>query len=457
MGGIAIALAKVGHDVTGSDKDVYEPMQGRLAREGIRVSAYAAEHVPGNADAIIVGTRVARENSELSFVRERGLSSESFPEFLANRFLRRSRNLVVAGGVGKTTTTAMLAWILEREGLQPDYLIGGLARNFPTSARFAGSDVSVIEGDEYAKRENDASPKFLHYFPEVVTITNSLVDHPDLYPDTNRLIEALRGLVRLLPAHGCLVLGNDEEGSATLAEAARCSVIRVGTDARADQVIGGVVLSSLGSAFELSGTRFQLPMHGLMNVRNASSAAVAALHLGVALERSALALSIFEGLADHQEAAEAGACTLVRDKASHPQSLIELSAALRQRYPKRRLVCVIQPRATGGRHWIYQKHLPRALSGFDKVILTRPYEHNPGPRTAWQDKPFSMDALISDLRSLRVDLDVAPELESLPAFVSQRTRPGDVVLLSLREQFGRVGVDIERALAGGELRCNSLA
>ena len=448
MGGIAIALAEAGHAVTGSDENLYEPMRSCLHEAGIRVDPYDPRMLPMDADAVVVGRRVTRDNQQLRQAVARGMPCHTFPAFLRSHFLHQSRNAVVAGGVGKTTTTALLTWILERTGLEPDYLIGGIARGLRAPARLRGAGIAVVEGDEYASGIDDSSPKFLHYAPEVVLVTNVLDDHPDLYPGGTGLLEAFGALVRELPAHGCLVLPADDEAALPLADRAACTVVCVGSGERAERRIADVHVTAAGCAFSLAGVPTFVPMHGMMNVRNAAMAAVAAAHFGVTLEQSARALSAFEGLVDRQEARDAGGCTLVNDKASHPQSIAGLAEALRQRYPDRRLVSVMQPRATGGRHWVYQRDLPAALSGFDKVILTSPYEHRPAARVAWKDERFSVDALADALLARGVQVQVVSALADVPAAVRDETRSGDVVLLSLREQFADVIPAIERALAG---------
>lgn len=451
MGAIAVALARAGYRVTGSDEGMYPPMSAYVRRSGLHVATpYAEGNVPADADLVVVGKRVADGNRELRWVLSRGMPFLSFPKFLRARFLTRSRNAVVVGGVGKTTTTAMLAWMLEHAGVRPDYLIGGMARDLGTLARFGGADVTVLEGDEYASCFDDPTPKFLHYAPEVAVVTNILADHPDLYPDAAALRHAFLALVRLLPAHGCLVLSSDDDAAASLAQEAGCRVVATGVRRGAHQPITNVRLTPERSCFRLDGTAFELPICGRMNVRNAAMAAVAAAHFGVSYARSAQALAEFRGVDNRQESREVGSYTIVTDKASHPQSLGELSQALRQRYPGRRVISVIQPRATGGRHWIYQRDLPAALASFDKVILTSAYEHDPPERTAWQRNPFCLDTLARALRTLGVDVTTVDALAHVPGAVRAAVREGDVVLVSMREQFAAQVSAVEDALLDRE-------
>ena len=446
MGGIAIALARAGHRVSGSDEDAYEPMRGWLEQAGIRATCYAADHVPPDADAIVVGRRVATDNVEVRYARQASQPCLSFPAFLRTHYLKNSRNAVVAGGVGKTTTTALLAWILEHAGKHPDFLIGGMARNFQESCRLSGAGLTVLEGDEYASGPDDDLAKFMHYRPEVAIVTNLLADHPDLYPEPDQMHDLFATLVGLVPSSGCLVCWSDDLASMRLASTASCAVVTAGTGPEADARVADVRLAAHGTAFTLDGVPVELPLHGWMNVRNAAMAAVAASRFGVPLTSAARALARFEGLADRQDAFEAGGRIVVRDKASHPESLRELRAALRQRFPRRRLVSVMQPRATGGRRWIYQRDLPAALSGFDSVILTSPYEHKPASHVGWRNEPFCLETLARDLIGLGVAVARAPSLADLPRVVRERSDPGDVVLLSLREQFSDDAAAVARGL-----------
>lgn len=447
MGGLAVALARAGYRVTGSDEGMYEPMSTWLRRAAIDVAAgYAERNIPLDASVVIVGKRIAEDNRELRWVLRRGIPFLSFPKFLQTRFLHRSLNAVVAGGVGKTTTAAMLAWILEHAGRRPDYLIGGMPGNFENPARFDGARLTVLEGDEYASCFDDPAPKFLHYAPEVAVVTNLLDDHPDLYPDSRGLHDAFLALVRLLPKGGCLVLPQDDEACSTLAAQAGCRVVTTGQDPDADRPITDLKPTPQGTAFRLAGTGFALPMCGRMNVHNAAMAILAAAHLDVSPEQSARALAEFKGVRERQEARDVGGCTVVTDKASHPHSLSELCGALRQRYPRRRVVSVIQPRGTGGRRWIYQRDLPAALASFDKVILTSAYEHRPPEQTAWEHEPFCIDTLARDLGAQAVDVTVVPALADVPDAVGRLVQDGDVVVMSLREQFVGEVLRVEEAI-----------
>lgn len=447
MGGIAAALLAEGWRVTGSDEQHYGAMPSELSRHGLRVrTPYSAMNIPAGVDLVIVGKRVNADNPELIEAARRGIPHRSFPEFLREEFLARSRNAVVTGGVGKTTTTAMLTWILEFNERRPDYLIGGAARNLTASARFSGSDMSVLEGDEYATCFDDRNPKFLHYAPEVGVITNIIEDHPDMYRSLGELCDAFAAFVEQLPRAGCLILPEDDRAAMQLVPHAQCEVITVGFSETAAERISAVRTAPKNSRFVLDGEEFEIALCGSMNMRNAAMAALAARHFGITLSESAEALRLFRGVRNRQEEIPIGDCTLVRDKASHPAALTELSGALRQRFPERRLVSIIQPRATGGRDWVYQRDLPEALAHFDKVILTNSHEHNPSRARAWLNAPFCVDLLAANLRRELADVTMTSSLQELQEAIDADVRADDVVLVTVLEQSEHLVRTVEESL-----------
>ena len=366
---------------------------------------------------------------------------------LRSIFLNRSRNAVVAGGIGKTTTTAMLAWILEHAGRGPDYLIGGLARDLELPARFMGADFAVLEGDEYASCFDDLQPKFMHYKPEIVVITNIVEDHPDLYSDFGEVEKAFEQLVRLLPSSGCLVIPDDDEAATRTASACGCPVLRVGFSRQADFRITDVHLLAGESRFRLAEANFVLPLCGIMNIRNAAMAAVAAAHFGIPHQQSTDAIARFSGIHNRQQRHTIGQYTVVTDRAAHPIALRALFEATRQEYPGRRIVSIIQPRGTGGKNWIYQRDLPAALASTDRVVVLGAYEHNPEPGHSWKGGRFSTDALVSDLARRGVPATAITKCSELSDALSDGLSPDDVVVLNLPEQAIGILATVKQALA----------
>lgn len=435
MGAVAAALSRSGWRVEGSDQAAHPPISEYLEANGLVVhSPYAAANLPDGDALHVVGKRVDPDNPELAAILDRGLPFCSLPELLG-RMVRRARNLVVTGGAGKTTTTAMLAWILEHNGRNPDYFLGGQARNFDHPARLQGSSLSVLEGDEYASSFDDPDPKFLKYHPDAAIVLNVLEDHPDIYPDAPSLHAAFSKLVRILPRRGILVVPDDDPAAARLAEEAACRVIRTGFSKGADAKVAIVERSPAHTRFQIDGTVFTLAQHGRMNALNAAMAAVAARHYGVTLEASAKALKCFRGVENRQEVVEGGGVACVLDKATHPASIQGLFDALRQRFPNRRLVSFIQPRATGGRRWIYQRDLPAALAMADRCLVWPAYEHRPRPGTEWEGGAFSCSQLVEDTRAQGGSaelLDGNPE--ALEPKLRRELSHGDILVLTLPEQ-----------------------
>ncbi|TLD71199.1 hypothetical protein FEM03_09860 [Phragmitibacter flavus] len=448
MAPIAAALAREGWRVTGSDEGCYAPMSDYLVQAGLVISTPYNEHnIPADTDLVVVGKRVTEDNPELQWVMRNGFDYCSFPQFLNRHFLMNSRNAVVAGALGKTTTTAMLAWILEHAGRSPNYFVGGLADNLKSPARLrSGAAIAVLEGDEYASCFDDRQPKFMHYRPEGVLVTNVLEDHPDLYDGMESLLEVFIDLVKLLPESGCLVLSEDDEATPRLRREAGCRVISVGSDEMADERIEDVKLEKECSRFRFGGVEFKLGLFGRMNVKNAAMAAALADHFGVSYAESALAMAEFKGIANRQEKTLVGSHVLVSDKATHPSALRGFLQSLRQQFPGRRVVLVIQPRATGGQDWVYQKQLPGALAGADEVMLLPSYEHRPGAGRVWKGGNFSLERLHQELVAVGTACVVLMGGAGLSEALMAGLKPGDVVALSLLEQSRHLLGVVEQAL-----------
>jgi UDP-N-acetylmuramate: L-alanyl-gamma-D-glutamyl-meso-diaminopimelate ligase len=435
MGAIAGALAREGWKVTGCDENPRPPMSRHLEEAGIHItSPCRAEDLPEDDAEIIVGKRMPSDHPILTTLLARKKAWLSFPAFLSRHFLSNSRNAVVAGGVGKTTTTSLLSHILRHAGHDPDYLIGAQPRGFPAPAKLAGAGTFVIEGDEYASCGDDPRPKFLHYHPEVAVVTNLLEDHPDLYANKEALSNAFRALVALLPPRGLLVLPDDDADALALARHAASPFKRVGFGENADPRIVVREMTPEASGFLLGETVVDLPMSGRMNVRNAAMAMVAAGHFGVGASTAAAALSSFKGIEKRQESRTIGAVQMITDKATHPAAIAGLFEAVRQRFPGRRLVSILQPRATGGKGWIYQSHLPGTLSAADLVVLFPAYEHQPQPGREWNGGAFDMEELARATRSTGTKVEQAAGIGDTTTLLPRILESGDVIVLSLPEQ-----------------------
>src|SRR5205814_2285065 len=277
MGAVAAALQERGFKVTGSDENVYPPMSSFLENKGIALMQdYRAENIPADADVVVIGNAMRRSNPEVEAVLNRKLLYLSLPEVLRNFFLRGRHNLVVTGTHGKTTTTALLAWIMEKAGRKPGYLIGGIPKNFGEGARLNDSKYFVIEGDEYDTAFFDKRSKFVHYLPELVIVNNIEFDHADIFKDLDEIKLSFRRLLNIVPQNGMVILNGDDSNCVEVARNCLAQMIEVGFSKNCAQRIREVAYSPESSRFRLGEDVFEIPLIGEFNVRNAAMAATAA-------------------------------------------------------------------------------------------------------------------------------------------------------------------------------------
>src|SRR5713101_4558264 len=277
MASVAAALQERGFKVTGSDENVYPPMSNFLEEKGIPLKeGYRAENIPPDADVVVIGNAMKRGNPEAEAVLNRKLFYLSLPEVLKNYFLRGRHNLVVTGTHGKTTTTSLLAWIMEKAGRKPGYLIAGLPKNFGQGARLNDSRYFVIEGDEYDTAFFDKRSKFIHYLPELVIVNNIEFDHADIFHDLDEIKLSFRRLLNIVPQSGMVVLNGDDANCVDVAKDCLAQMIEVGFSKNCAQRVRDVAYSSGSSRFKLGEETFEIPLIGEFNIRNAAMAATAA-------------------------------------------------------------------------------------------------------------------------------------------------------------------------------------
>ncbi|HEY6228402.1 MAG TPA: Mur ligase family protein, partial [Verrucomicrobiae bacterium] len=302
MGAVAVALKERGFKVTGSDANVYPPMSTFLQGKGISLmEGYRADNIPADADVVVIGNAMTRGNPEVEAVLNRKLLYLSLPEVLRNFFLRGRHNLVVTGTHGKTTTTALLTWIMETAGREPGYLIGGIPANFGEGARLNDSKYFVLEGDEYDTAFFDKRSKFVHYLPELVIVNNVEFDHADIFNNLNEIKLSFRRLLNIVPQNGMIVVNGDDPNSIEVAKDCLAQMVEVGFSKNCAQRIRDVSYSSGHSRFKLGDDVFEIPLVGEFNVHNAAMAATAARFYDVPIEKIAGAFNSFTGIARRQE------------------------------------------------------------------------------------------------------------------------------------------------------------
>ncbi len=373
MGSAAAALAERGFRVTGSDENVYPPMSTFLEERGIKIKAgFNAENIPKDADVVVIGNAMKRGNPEVEAVLNRKLFYLSLPEVLKNHFLRGRHNLVVTGTHGKTTTTALLTWIMEKAGKKPAYLIGGLPKNLGQGARLNDSKFFIIEGDEYDTAFFDKRSKFVHYLPELVIVNNIEFDHADIFNSLDEIKLSFRRLLNIVPQNGMVLLNGDDPNCVDVAKDLQAPIVEVGFSENCGHRIRDVSYSAGASRFALRDETYEVPMVGEFNVRNAAMAASAALFYGVTPGKIRAALKSFEGIARRQqERGEVNGVKVIDDFGHHPTAIAQTLQGLRHRYGESRLWAIFEPRSNTTRRAVFQERLPEALRYADGVFISQ--------------------------------------------------------------------------------------
>src|SRR3954453_1355550 len=356
MGAVAVALQERGFKVTGSDANVYPPMSTFLQEKGIALmQGYHAGNAPPDADVVVIGNAMTRGNPEVEAVLNRKLLYLSLPEVLRNFFLRGRHNLVVAGTHGKTTTTALLAWIMETAGRTPGYLIGGIPKNFGEGARLNDSKYFVVEGDEYDTAFFDKRSKFVHYLPELVIVNNVEFDHADIFNNLDEIKLSFRRLLNIVPQNGMVVVNGDDPNAVEIAKDCLAQMVEVGFSKNCAQRIRDGSYSGGVSRFKLGDHVFEIPLIGEFNVHNAAMPATAARFYDVPTAKIARAFNSFSGIARRQELrGEAGGVKVIDDFGHHPTAIANTLQAMRHRYRGQRLWAVFEPRSNTTRRAVFQ-------------------------------------------------------------------------------------------------------
>ena len=407
MGGIALIARAAGHRVTGCDANVYPPMSTQLEAEGIGlIEGYGADQLALNADLWVVGNAVSRGNPLLEAILDRGLPYISGPQWLAENILQGKWVLAVAGTHGKTTTAAMLAWILEDAGLQPGYLIGGVPQNFGKSANFSDSSFFVVEADEYDTAFCDKRSKFVHYHPRTAILNNLEYDHADIFSDLAAIETQFHHLVRTIPGNGLIVANAGEPAlDRVLKRGCWTPVERfsdpAGWHASGDDAAG--ILSIHDKNRELGSICWQLS--GEHNRNNALAALLAARHAGVPLARGLEALSRFENVKRRLEVrGTVRGITVYDDFAHHPTAIATTVAGLRGRVGTARILAVLEPRSNTMKLGTMKDALPGSLKDADLVFC---YGATLGWDAAAALAPLGDRAVVSDTLDALVERIVA--------------------------------------------------
>ena len=445
MASLAGMLREKGYAVSGSDSDVYPPMSDFLARLEIPVfKGFNAENIQKTKpDLVVIGNALSRGNVEIEYVLDSGLRYASMAETVKELFIRGKQSIVVAGTHGKTTTTAMLAWILEVAGRKPSFLVGGIAENFGSSFQVRDGPDFVIEGDEYDTAFFDKGPKFLHYLPRIVLLKNIEFDHADIYADLEAIKTAFRRLINIVPRSGLIVAGIDSPVVTELIPAAFSRVATAGLGTGEWQAVN-IKTTADGMDFEIlrsdSNTgSFAIPLPGTFNVQNALGAIIVARDLGIPDEVIRRALSTFKSVKRRLEIrGEVNGIVVYDDFAHHPTAVQETLRAVRERHPHARVWAVFEPRSQTCRRKIFEPAFIQSFDPADVILIARVY----GASHLAPAETLSPDRVAEGIRARGKRAFTFASTAEIVSLVASEARPGDHVVIMSNGGFDNIHVKL---------------
>ncbi len=448
MASLAGMLKQRGFHVTGSDAAAYPPMSDFLRELDIPVAQpFDAKNLEPRPDLVVVGNAMSRGNVELEHVLDQRIPFCSLPQLLHDEFLRDKEVLVVAGTHGKTTTTSMLSWIFHSAGLDPSFLIGGIAENFGSSFHLGNGKHFILEGDEYDTAFFDKGPKFLHYFPDAIILTSVEFDHADIYKDLDAVETAFKRLVNLIPRRGCIVAFDGAVGDSTESPSlerciakAFCPVERYGTGQRANWKVTDLRLDPGLTAWTVlhNGEHFadfEFPLAGEYNVWNATAAAALASNCGISREAIEGALKTFKSVKRRLEVkAQVNGVIIIDDFAHHPTAIAGTLKALRARYPGARLWAILEPRSNTLRRRVLQSDLARSLAQADEVIVANVFRSEAVP----ENERLELPALAAEIKQNGRPARLLADADAIVQTIAPELRSGDVVAILSNGGFGGI-------------------
>jgi len=449
MASLAGLLKQRGFKVTGSDAAAYPPMSEFLASMAIPVAQpYAEANLKPRPDWVVVGNAISRGNVELEHVLDERIQFRSLPDTLYDFFLRTREPIVVAGTHGKTTTTAMLAWIFQSAGKDPSFLVGGIAENFGSSFALRQGKHFILEGDEYDTAFFDKGPKFLHYFPQAIILTSVEFDHADIFGNLDAVKTAFKRLINLVPRKGKIIAYDADANVDECLTKAFTPIERYGMKPGSEWRITNLKLAAGRTTWSVAheGKRwgdFEFSLAAEYNVLNATAAAAMAAHHGIEPAAIAAALKSFKSVKRRLEVrAEIDGITIIEDFAHHPTAIAATLKALRTRYPKARLWALFEPRSNTLRRKVMQKELVSSLAMADRVIVTSIFK----PEAVPENERLTTSAVVKAVkRSGRSAREVA-DADAIVETVVPELESGDVVAILSNGGFGGIYDKLPRRL-----------
>lgn len=441
MGALACMLKSLNFDVSGSDQKVYPPMSDFLREQGIHImDGFDAANISYGPDLVIVGNAVTRENPEVKKMKQMGIPFCSMPQAL-NRFFAKDKNpLLVSGTHGKTTTAAILAWMLHKGGLDPSFMIGGILQNFDSNYRLGGGDPIIIEGDEYDTAFFDKGPKFMHYQPAITVLTSVEFDHADIFRDLNHVQLVFSRFLSQLKRSSLLLAFDADENIRQIISRAHCRIEFYGSDDHSNWCLGDIQIDAPWSIFEVLKLgkpygRFKTKMVGLHNLYNTLAVIAIADHLGLAHAEIGAALATFEGVKRRQQIrGHKNKITVMDDFAHHPTAVRETVAAVKSFHSPKRLIAVFEPRTNSSMRDVFQNVYPLAFDFADLICIRQPPLLEKIPVA----ERFSSEKLVADLRRRGKDAHFFADTGAIVEFLVRHAAPGDLVLVMSNGGFDNI-------------------
>jgi len=441
MASLAGILKQEGHLVTGSDQNVYPPMSGFLKDLSIPVlEGYKAENLHPAPDLVIVGNVITKLNPEALELARLSIPYLSLPQALQVFAMKGKKSIVICGTHGKTTTTALIAWVLETAGLDPSFMVGGIPRDFGKSFKLGAGPHFVIEGDEYDTAFFDKKPKFLHYSPWLTVLTSIEFDHADIYKDLNHVRESFKKLIRLIPSDGLLIANQDDPVVMAETKHAKCPLVTYslenGRDWRASDITVQEDFTYL-KARNRDGrvVEIKTPLYGRHNVSNLLSTLPLSAFLGIETKSLLRGLETFQGVKRRQEVrGETKGVLVLDDFAHHPTAVRETIQAVKEKYRQRRLIAVFEPRSNSSRRNVFQEQYAVSFDKADLIMIPEP----PMTEKIPKEQRFSSAGLVEDLKRKGLRAFYFSNTDLLLEEILRQSRAGDVILFMSNGSFDNI-------------------
>ena len=444
MGSVAAALQNRGYTITGSDQNVYPPMSDFLIENDINVSVgHDENNIPDKVDLVVIGNAMSRGNVEVESVLNRKIPYTSLPELIKRYFLQGKRNIVITGTHGKTTTSSIIAHLLNDNGLNPNLMIGGIPLDIGKGGRFTESEFFVIEGDEYDTAFFDKRSKFVHYMPEIVVVNNIEFDHADIFNNIEEIKLSFKRMLNIVPENGIVFVNGDDNDAVEVTENCRAPVIKVGANDSCDFKIENLNLESFNSSFSIKENSYKLPMDGEFNVRNAAMAIAVSDFLKIDQQNIIESVSKFSGIARRQELrGEEKNVKVIDDFGHHPTAIAATIGALKQRYPDSKIWAIFEPRSNTSRRNLLQSELEDSLSQADGVFISEV----PNPEKVPDGELLDVESVIENLSTRGKEAFIGLSSDDIVNKLIPLTSSGDTIVVLSNGGFGGIHEKLLEAL-----------